>query len=93
MNNNTNSSDQSAQPSNDLPDASTDTEDGVSIGYAEAVAELDDILLELDSDDVDIDVLSALVERAAQLISICRSRISVAQSRVEKIVDELESPE
>lgn len=60
------------------------------IGYADAVAELDDILAKLDDDDIDIDVLSGLVERAAGLITICRSRISAAQSHVESIVSGLD---
>jgi len=61
------------------------------IGYADAVAELDEILAELDNDGIDIDVLSELVERAAHLIAICRSRISAAQQRVVNIVENLET--
>ena len=44
------------------------------IGYADAVAELDRILDQLDDDGIDIDVLSELVERAAHLITVCRGR-------------------
>lgn len=62
-----------------------------TIGYAEAVTELDDILAQLDDDGIDIDVLSALVERAAELITICRGRISAAQSQVAGIVKQLDS--
>ena len=61
------------------------------IGYADAMAELDAILAELDDDGIDIDVLSERVERAAELISVCRSRISAAQERVSGIVDNLET--
>ena len=61
------------------------------IGYADAMAELDAILAELDDDGIDIDVLSARVERAAELISVCRSRISAAQERVSGIVDSLDT--
>lgn len=69
--------------------------DASEIGYADAVAELDEILDELDDEAIDIDVLSERVERAAQLISICRSRISAANSRVASIVESLQttSPE
>lgn len=68
----------------------TDT-DANEIGYADAVAELDEILDELDDDTIDIDVLSERVERAAELIAICRSRISVANERVASIVLGLQS--
>ena len=67
--------------------------DGAEIGYADAVAELDEILAELDDDGIDIDVLSELVERAAHLITICRGRINSAQQRVAGIVETLESSE
>ena len=63
------------------------------IGYADAVAELDRILDQLDDDEVDIDVLSTLVERAAALIGVCRSRITAAQTKVESIVENLEGVE
>jgi exodeoxyribonuclease VII small subunit len=61
------------------------------IGYADAITELDDILGQLDDDDIDIDLLSELVERAAHLISVCRGRITTAQNRVADIVGTLET--
>ncbi len=61
------------------------------IGYADAVAELDEILAELDDDGIDIDVLSERVERAAHLITVCRGRIATAQDRVAGIVESLET--
>ena len=61
------------------------------IGYADAVAELDRILDQLDDDGIDIDVLSELVERAAHLIAVCRGRISAAQQQVAGIVQTLET--
>jgi len=60
------------------------------IGYADAMAELDTILAELDDDNIDIDVLSERVERAAELIAVCRNRIGSAQERVSQIVETLE---
>ena len=61
-----------------------------TIGYAEALAELEEILDELEDPAIDIDVLSTRVERAATLIKICRGRISAAQDKVTGIVAELE---
>ena len=55
------------------------------------MAELDTILSELDDDGIDIDVLSERVERAAELIAVCRSRIAAAQARVAGIVGTLEA--
>jgi exodeoxyribonuclease VII small subunit len=60
------------------------------ISYAEAQAELDAILHELDGDEVDVDVLGARVRRAAELLRLCRSRIAAARFEVEQVVGELE---
>jgi exodeoxyribonuclease VII small subunit len=65
--------------------------DAETIGYAKALAELDDILHELDGDEVDVDVLGARVRRAAELLRICRDRITNARFEVEQVVAELES--
>jgi len=66
------------------------TED-VNLGYADALAELTEILDELEDENIDIDVLSSRVERAAELIRHCRGRIHVAQDQVASIVDQLEN--
>ena len=60
------------------------------IGYADAVAELGTILAALDDDRLDIDVLGDHVARAAELIAVCRERISVARLRVDQIVADLD---
>ncbi len=61
------------------------------IGYADAMAELGDILAELERDDLDVDVLAERVRRAGELIALCRARIARAQADVEGIVTSLDS--
>jgi len=61
------------------------------IGYADAMAELGEILAELERDDLDVDVLAARVRRAGELITLCRARIARAQADVEGIVTTLDS--
>ena len=63
------------------------------IGYAEAMAELEAILAEIEADDVDVDVLSERVKRAAELIKFCRQRIHDTTVEVEEIVVELSGGE
>lgn len=58
-------------------------------GYAEAMREVEAILSELDSNTIDVDVLSAKVERASYLISWCNERISAAQMTVDNLVADL----
>jgi exodeoxyribonuclease VII small subunit len=61
-----------------------------TIGYAEAMRELELILDELEGDDLDVDVLAVRVRRASELIELCRTRITRAEDDVAKIVTDLE---
>ncbi len=63
------------------------------IGYADALSELQQILGELEAEDIDIDVLAVKVERAAELIRVCRGRINDADVRVKEIVAGMDSEE
>lgn len=63
------------------------------IGYADALSELQLILGELEAEDIDIDVLAVKVERAAELIRVCRGRINDAEVRVKEIVTGLDHGE
>jgi exodeoxyribonuclease VII small subunit len=74
-------------PPSDPPTGSVEEQ----IGYAAALAELDDILHELDGDQVDVDVLGTRVRRAAELLRVCRDRIAGARFEVEQVVAELEA--
>lgn len=58
-------------------------------GYAAAMAEVESILAELDSNSVDVDVLSERVERASFLINWCSERVSAARMTVEDLVADL----
>lgn len=67
-----------------------DADDTQEIGYAEALAELEAILEEIEDDAVDVDVLAARVKRAAELLRVCRARITAAKVEVTQIVAELD---
>jgi len=70
--------------------ASDDNEDPNGVGYADALAELEAILADLEDDSIDIDVLAGKVERASVLIRLCRDRIASARTQVDRIVADLE---
>ncbi len=63
---------------------------GEELGYADAMAELEEILEELEGDDLDVDVLAERVRRASELLTTCRTRIARAQADVDRIVTDLE---
>lgn len=61
------------------------------LSYAEAVEELETILARIEGAEVDVDVLSANVERAAELLRLCRSRIHKAELRIRNVLEGLEA--
>lgn len=67
-----------------------DDETTEDIGYADAMAELEGILDDLEDDDLDVDVLATKVERASTLIQLCRDRIGAARVQVERVVASLD---
>ena len=73
------------------PGYAADSGDAAEPGYAAAMAELEQILQELEGEDPDVDVLANRVERAATLIETCRRCITNASIQVERVVTALES--
>jgi exodeoxyribonuclease VII small subunit len=57
--------------------------------YSEASAELEQILREVESGDLDLDLLSEKVERAAALLALCRERLAATETKVKKVVADL----
>ncbi len=57
--------------------------------YSEALGELQAILGELEGEAVDVDLLAARVERADELIRMCRARLEEARMKVERVVEAL----
>ena len=76
--------------STEAPASSGDGDGDGDPGYAAAMAELEQILQELEGEDPDVDVLANRVERAATLIEVCRRRIANASVQVERVVAALE---
>lgn len=70
----------------------TDPTPAEQLTYAEAVAELDEILDRLEHDEPDVDRVAADVARASALIAHCRERISSARLRVDEVVGTLAAP-
>ena len=60
------------------------------IAYADAIAELEGIVATLEDSAVDVDVLASRVARAAELITLCRDRISKTRIEVERVVADLD---
>ena len=59
--------------------------------YAELSGELETILDEIESGEIDLDELSDKVERAATLLSQCRKKLAATETKVKKVTTELQS--
>lgn len=67
----------------------SESDDHLDLSYREALQELDEILAELESRAVDVDVLAERVARGAVLVRYCRQRLRVVRSDVDAVVDDL----
>lgn len=59
--------------------------------YTEAFEELQTIVLEIEQGEISVDELSEKVKRAAQLIKICKTKLSTTEEDVNKILKELDT--
>ncbi len=58
--------------------------------YGEARRELEEILRALEEGEVEVDRLAGKVERAAELIRICREKLHAQEVKIRKVAAELE---
>lgn len=58
--------------------------------YSEAYAELESILKQIESDELDVDKLASQVKRAAGLIKFCKAKLHETEAEIEKIIREMD---
>ena len=61
--------------------------------YNEAIQELETILRSLETDQVDVDDLTARAERSAELIRLCRHKLRHAEASLDRVFDSLDEPD
>jgi exodeoxyribonuclease VII small subunit len=64
--------------------------DADSLGFSQAMEELEGILRRIEGEETDIDALATELQRAARLIEVCRGKIRKAELEVTQIVQQLE---
>ena len=62
-------------------------------GYREALEEIEAIVEEIESESVDIDVLTDRVRRATFLIKLCKAKLKKTDDEVKKVLKEFEAEE
>ena len=64
-----------------------------TINYQEAFEELQQIVSEIEDGEISVDLLSEKVKRAAELIRICKSKLSQTEEDVNQILKEMDDAE
>ena len=63
---------------------------GATPSFSLAMQELESILERIDGDEIDIDQLAGELQRATELLELCRGKIRKAEVEVHQIVQQLE---
>jgi len=66
---------------------------GEELKYTEAFEELQQIVSDIEDGEISVDELSVRVKRAAELIKICKTKLTSTEEDVNEILKELEDPE
>ncbi|MCX7912963.1 MAG: exodeoxyribonuclease VII small subunit [Thermodesulfovibrionales bacterium] len=61
-----------------------------SLSYTEALAELERIIKELESEEIDVDILTEKVKRADYLCKYCLSRLRKIEDEVQTIIKDID---
>ncbi|MBD2715608.1 exodeoxyribonuclease VII small subunit [Microvirga sp. STR05] len=61
--------------------------------YRDAIAELESILRALETDTVDVDELTARVQRSASLIRLCKQKLRTAEDAIDRVFENLDQEE
>lgn len=63
----------------------------MDLTYSKAIQELESIVAKMQSDSCDIDSLTDLTKRAAELIKFCRDKLFKTDEEVKKCIESLNS--
>ena len=61
--------------------------------YSKAIKKLEEIIVRIESEEIDVDELSERVKEAVELIKICKNKIEKAEMDVKQVVKDLETQE
>ncbi|MBN1463097.1 MAG: exodeoxyribonuclease VII small subunit [Paludibacteraceae bacterium] len=57
--------------------------------YNESIAEIQEIMVQIENQQLDVDELTQKVQRAAELLKICKDKLQKTDVEVQKIMDEM----
>ena len=59
--------------------------------YSKAIKKLEEIIVRIESEEIDVDELSERVKEAVELIKVCKNKIEKAEMDVKQVVKDLDS--
>lgn len=63
----------------------------IKMSYKEAMAEIEEIVLKLENNQLDVDELSVRVKRVSELITFCKSKLHETEEEVEKVLKTMDN--
>lgn len=60
------------------------------ISYSEAIAEIEETIMQIENEELDVDDLSEKVKRVSELLVICKAKLNNTEKEVEKILKEID---
>jgi len=60
------------------------------IGYAEAIAEIEETIAKIEGEELDVDEITQKVKRVSYLLKLCREKLRNTEAEVDKILKEME---
>jgi exodeoxyribonuclease VII small subunit len=60
------------------------------ISYGEAMSEIEGILEKIETGELDVDQLTVNVKRVAHLLDLCKKKLKVTETEIQKVIDGME---
>jgi len=64
-----------------------------NISYKDAIEEIESILQQVESGELDVDQLTDKVKRVSALLEICNKKLKTTEKEVEKIIKDMQDGE
>jgi len=61
-----------------------------TVKYSEAIEEVEKIINQIESNELDIDELTEKIRRASELLKFCKQKLHFTEQEIQKIIDEMQ---
>lgn len=58
------------------------------LSYAQAMAQIEEIVRKMNENELDVDALGTQVEQATRLIALCKEKLQKAQNQIDVVLSE-----